>query len=360
MTLKFLFLCFMELNAELFKHIELLIGSMGVILALFFSMFLLSNRKQHPKANIFLALYLLAFSLRIGKSLFFNYFYIDALIRNVFLAVLLTIGPSLWFYVRLLYKPHLAIKKQIIWLHYVPFFMVVCLCWIIPNNGSTATGVFYMILIFHIVGYSIYSWFWLIKQNKTNLSARQEKIKKWLLYFVVVTLFMMVIYFLISKGVIPYYLGTAFLFSAVVILFALKALQNQELFKLENEKYSSSNLNTEELSIYVKKLNHLMTTERLYLNPELTLTMLSKRMKITSKTLSQIINQAYHCNYSQYIANFRVEAAKSMLSSSKFKHYKIAAIAYDSGFNSLSSFNSTFKKLTNTTAIKYRQIQSNS
>ena len=105
---------FMEINAQLLKHLELLFGSIGVILSLFFSLFLLITRKQQPKANFFLFIYLLAFSLRIGKSLFFNYFPIDPEIRNIFLGVLLTIGPSIWFYTKFLFQPSIASYIEII------------------------------------------------------------------------------------------------------------------------------------------------------------------------------------------------------------------------------------------------------
>ena len=101
--------------------------------------------------------------------------------------------------------------------------------------------------------------------------------------------------------------------------------------------------------------NKLMTDEKLFLDPELTLIKTSERLGISSKLVSQAINQVYKKNYSQYIADYRVEEAKSRLHSTEYANYKISAIAYDCGFNSISSFNSTFKKLTRITAVEYRQ-----
>ena len=43
----------MSLESEIIKHIELLIGSIGVIIALFFGLFLLITRNQRAKANHF-------------------------------------------------------------------------------------------------------------------------------------------------------------------------------------------------------------------------------------------------------------------------------------------------------------------
>lgn len=343
----------METNAELFKHIELLIGSIGVMLSLFFSTFLIITRKNQPKANIFLTIYLLAFSLRIGKSLFFNYFPIDPVIRNIFLGVLLTIGPSIWFYTNYLAKPDVHFKRSKILIHYVPALLSILFCWAIPNDRSIIAQLFYTFLIFHMTVYTVTSLIWLFRQPKDLVI--NKSIKKWLYYFLSVTLFMLIIYFMISNNIIPYYLGTAFLFSAVIIFFGIWALKNPFLFKINKEKYSSSSLSYEESVLNIDQLDALMKDEKLFLDPDLTLTKTSAQLGISTKQLSQAINQVYKKNYSQYIANYRVEEAKRLLHSTEYANFKISAIAYDSGFNSISSFNTTFKKLTQLTAIEYRQ-----
>ncbi|RMA58021.1 helix-turn-helix domain-containing protein [Ulvibacter antarcticus] len=345
----------MNLNPDILKHIELLVGSIGVILSLFFAIFLLSNRKQQPKANTFLALYLLAFSLRIGKSLFYNYFPIDPIIRNMFLGILLAIGPSVWFYVSLLKNPNKELRfKSYIW-HYVPMFVVIGCCWFIPNDSGTISRIFYYSLIVHMAIYSSYSLFFLLKNKPTLASSKEVKIHKWLLFFVITTLIMLLISILISTRIIPYYLGIAFLFSVVVICFSIWALKNPFLFKLETEKYSNSSLNKSEAEDHILKLNQLMNDEKLYLDPELKLSKLSKKIGVSSKLLSQAINQIENINYSQYITQYRVEEAKKRLASEAFENYKISAIAYDSGFNSLSSFNAAFKKHTSITAVQFRK-----
>lgn len=333
---------------------ELLIGSIGVILSLFFASYLLITRRQQPLANIFLALYLLAFGLRIGKSLFYNYIPIDPVIRNVFLGVLLAVGPSLWFYTKYRFRPEASYSSPNVLIHYLPMLLFIGCCEIIPNDGSPLSGVFYKLLIGHIVLYAVYSLFWLYRQPKTNLSDRGQKIVRWLYYFLTVTLVIVTLYYLISIRVIPYYMGMAFLFSLVVIFFSFWALKNPFLFKVEPKKYSNSGLSPEEIAARSKRLNALMDEEKLYLDPELTLLKLADTIGITSKQLSQVINQTYKINYSQYIASFRIEEAKKRLNDSKHAHYTIAAIAYDSGFNSLSSFNAAFKKFTKQTAQEFR------
>ena len=44
-----------------------------------------------------------------------------------------------------------------------------------------------------------------------------------------------------------------------------------------------------------------------------------------------------------------------MLSKPEYNHQKIAAIAFETGFNSLSSFNASFKKVTSMTPSEFRK-----
>ncbi len=344
----------MEVNADILKHIELLVGSIGVSISLLFGIFLLVTRAERHKANFFLSIYLLAFSLRIGKSMFYNYFPIDPVIRNVFLAVLLAIGPSLWLYVSLRKHPQQQLSgKKYLW-HYLPMLLFMALCWIIPNDRGTLARFIHYGLIGHIITYSGYTLYELLKGGKKGTSHRERKIDSWLRFFVNTTLIIVILYFFIMQNIIPYYMGMAFLFSAVIIAFSIWWLQNPFLFKIEAQKYVQSTLEQGEIAQLSSTLKQLMTTENLYLDPDLTLVKLSKKMGISSKRLSQVINQSENINYSKFITNYRVAEAKKRLVADEYSHLKISAIAYDSGFNSLSSFNAAFKSITSTTAVQYR------
>ncbi len=352
---KICFFVFMNVDSEIYKHIELFVGSIGVILSLFFATYLFITRRNQPRANVFLALYLLAFSLRIGKSLFFNYFPIDPVIRNVFLGVLLAVGPSLWFYTRFLFDPESSSSRPKILLHYIPMILFISFCWIIPNDGSVLGSFFYLSLIIHIVIYTLFAIFWLKGQDKIGFSNSKLHMVQWLFYFQIATLATAFVYLLISVEVIPYYLGMAFFFSVTIIFFSIWALRNPYLFRQTTKKYTGSNIGGEEAEFYLQKLNGLLVSEKLFLDPDLKLSKLSKALGISPKQLSQVINQSLNMNYSRYISQFRVEEAKRLLLLPDYAHHKISSIAYDSGFNSISSFNNAFKKLTGMTAIEYRQ-----
>ena len=100
-----------------------------------------------------------------------------------------------------------------------------------------------------------------------------------------------------------------------------------------------------------------MKTERPHLNPELTIQDLSKQMNITRHHLTEILNNDLGKNFFNFINEYRVEEVKKRLLDERFEHLTIVAIAFDSGFNSKSTFNSIFKQQTENTPSKWRDQQ---
>lgn len=343
------------MNVEILTQIEIIFGSIGIILGVFFGVFLLQSRRSQPHANLFLAIYLLAFSLRIGKSLFHNYFEIDATLRTVFLTVLLCVGPSLWLYTKHRLKPH-SHKKRFEALHYIPFLFLLLTCWLIPNDGSSfAFVLFYNGLTAHMFGYCLLAFLWFLRQKNQVLSQEEAKTRIWLRYFLLVNLVVIILYFLISQLIIPFYIGLSFLFSLVVVFFSIWALKNPFLFKISREKYSSSPINDQRAIELMERLHSIMKEEKPYLDPQLVQAKLSETMGVSVKELSQVINQVEFINYSEFISRYRVGEAKRLLASPSHSHFTIATIAYECGFNSISSFNALFKKHASMTAILYQK-----
>jgi len=121
------------------------------------------------------------------------------------------------------------------------------------------------------------------------------------------------------------------------------------------EKYRDSVLSKKESEELAIKLELLMIEKKPYLEEEINLKSLSLQLKTHSKNLSQVINENFNRNFFDYINSYRVNDAKAMLVNPIYKEYKIYEIMYEVGFNSRSSFNTAFKKLTNLTAGQYRE-----
>ena len=105
---------------------------------------------------------------------------------------------------------------------------------------------------------------------------------------------------------------------------------------------------------YQVELEELMIKEQPYLDDQLKLSHLAKRLGITDHKLSYILNTHLCSSFSDFVNSYRIDAAKDLLADPKKSHLKILAIGYDSGFYSKTNFYSTFKKHTGTTPSEFR------
>jgi AraC-like DNA-binding protein len=124
---------------------------------------------------------------------------------------------------------------------------------------------------------------------------------------------------------------------------------------LQPPKYEKSTLSVERSEQYLKKLLQMVEAEKPYANNEITLQKIAEKISIPPHHLSQIINERLNQSFSDFINGYRVEAVKKMFLDPAKKHYSLLAIAEEAGFKSKSSFNSVFKKLTNTTPSEFRK-----
>jgi AraC-like DNA-binding protein len=96
-----------------------------------------------------------------------------------------------------------------------------------------------------------------------------------------------------------------------------------------------------------------MTEEHLFLAPELKLDDLADRLGLSPRLLSQVINEGTGSNFYDFINNYRCREVKRLIAEDE--NITFLEAMYQSGFNSKSSFNKEFKKLTGTTPSEYRQ-----
>lgn len=340
------------MHTAILMQMELLFGSIGVTLSIFFGAILL-YKKPRAISNIFLAIYLSTFGLRVGKSLFHNFFHFSPTLRTYLLSILFCVGPSLWLFVKYRTLAITQFHRHDDW-HYALFLLFLPICWFIPNDGTSIWfAIFYNATIFHILGYTGFSLYWL-NQPKEAALQKNQSVNNWLNTFLIANILMMISYFLISIPLIPFYLGIAFSYSIIIVIFGAWALKIPTLFELPLKKYLSSNFDEEQAVQLFQRLKTWLEAEKSFLDPDLTLAKLSQQIDATPKAVSQAINQVEQLNYSQFIAKFRVQEAQRLLKSPTHRHIKISVIAYDSGFNSISSFNAQFKKYTQLTAKAYR------
>ena len=179
-------------------------------------------------------------------------------------------------------------------------------------------------------------------------------------------------YFIYSQG--NYNFIYALVNAFFIFIFGYLALRNQSVF---NNPVSTRNLIEQSIVEFVlpieeKKfqakiefpdeqkqkmtllLEKLLEKDKVYLDPELSLSKLSVLSSIPQRQLSQFIQAYSGKNYKEFINSYRVKHAQQMLGENNNKRYTMYSVAFDSGFNSESSFYKIFKDQTGLTPKQYQ------
>ena len=98
-----------------------------------------------------------------------------------------------------------------------------------------------------------------------------------------------------------------------------------------------------------------MVEEKPYLDFELTLQKLANQINMPEKELSLLINHHLNKHFFDFINEYRINDAKTLLKDPAKKEVTVLEILYEVGFNSKSSFYTAFKKSTNQTPTAYRK-----
>lgn len=88
-----------------------------------------------------------------------------------------------------------------------------------------------------------------------------------------------------------------------------------------------------------------MEEDEVFLDPELSLRSLAQHMNLPANHMSQLLNEGFQQNFANYANTYRLEDFKARLQDPRAHHLMLLALAYDSGFNSKTVFNTFFKHL---------------
>ena len=106
----------------------------------------------------------------------------------------------------------------------------------------------------------------------------------------------------------------------------------------------------------VATLERLMTVDRLYREPSLTIATLATRMGLPEHRLRKLINQGLgQRNFSAFLNAYRIADAKRALRDAASADTPVLTIAMDAGFQSLGPFNRAFMAGTGMTPTEYRR-----
>ncbi len=210
----------------------------------------------------------------------------------------------------------------------------------------------------------------LYKSAKENMSDRiidKNIVVTWLKYFIV----LVIIYEFSVAGVMYFfpiieYESVIQLLSLILLLLLGILRINQSTieiqtrlrkakFNLEEVKETNTYyiLGPEEKIELMNLIKEAFKERKFFTDANLTIDKFSKKIHVSARKLSVVINEITGENFSQLLNKYRIEEAKKLLISAK-DDLSIENIYLRTGFNSRSTFNRVFKSITGLTPKEYK------
>ena len=364
----------------------IVVSSLMVFILLLFSAFLF-YKGRHIYSNVLLGLYLLSQIIGIFNG---NLFLLkDVLLPNY--VHLYLIGypvvfiwlPLYFFFVCSLVDTRFRIKGYN-WLHFLPFFVVLVILLsqfyfkgpneklklLDPNSNFYKiiwiNDFFFSIQILTYNIAAIVKYYGYRKRVKDLTSIRPEydfwiriAIFTFLGACIVTIVGKILVYLNVPIHFNTYYLSNiAFLFLYSILFFVSitspSLVQNSD----KRQKYWYSNLSDYEAKELLNRLHGYINETQIYRKSGLSLKELASSIGVSERHLSQVINDLKGQNFFDFINFYRVEHAKKLISQNIDNQRTMFDIFWESGFNSKTTFNTTFKKITGYTPSDFKKSTS--
>ena len=128
--------------------------------------------------------------------------------------------------------------------------------------------------------------------------------------------------------------------------------------KKDEEKGTANVLDKDQIKKLKGKLLSYFKEDEPFLNPQLNLQFVAQVLELNNNKISFLINQAFDVNFNDFVNSYRLEHFKLIALDSNNSHLTILGLAYDSGFNSKTVFNTYFKKIEGVTPRAWMKANS--
>ncbi len=356
----------------------------GALLSLFLAVFLLVKKKNRQYPDKILAFWLFFFSIDFIRS-YLLFFSGKIFLMGFGYTLPLLYAPLLFIYVVSLSKGYKRLSYKFLW-HFVPFILTNVYMffyiytkpydWRADFFNNTTFGsrpfIFNLILVATSLVYPIYILviYRILKKFRQSItksfSCRDQIDLFWVNYLLISVTVLWVIS-LYSKFASGYFhnlkysdatMAVYFFELIIIMIIGYFGFKQGIIFLNVQEnpvtsKYKTTGLSSEKAKELLPELLNYMEKNKPYLDPKLTISQLSEKTGIPAHHISQIINEHLDKNFFEFVNSYRIDEVKRKISQNLNKQYTLLAIAFDSGFNSKSSFNSIFKKYMGITPKEY-------
>ncbi|WP_303409535.1 helix-turn-helix domain-containing protein [Pontibacter coccineus] len=336
----------------------ILLSGLGVFHGLVLAVFLWFYPKGLPVSNKILSVLLLVLSFRVGKSLFLEF--VDGVYLQVIfagLSTLMLIGPLFYFYTRSVLEKSIRFTAASL-LHLLPFLAGLAFSFFINKENAKTTPIPVFVLLFCVYygHYLLYLYLTYRKIQRYRVAIGQaDAAAQWLRLLAYALAALWVVYVLnLLDDDVPYILGPI-LYSVIAYGVSYVVIQKGYIGALDTAKYKTTPLPEAEVNQIYEEVKALLEEQELYKNPDLSLSTFSKALKVSPQKISMAINSKSGSNFNGFVNQHRIRHAQALLQTGQGSELTIAAIAFEVGFNSLTSFNTAFKKQLHETPSAYRK-----
>ncbi len=346
-----------------------------------FAALLLFITPNNKSANRFLGLLLLAFSLWLIDSFYKTGrlyrqdpdFYFQPIFYSF------AFGPLLFFYVKKLTNSAFRLKKHHIW-HFLPVIIQGSLYWFLffqdypfrrwfwenIHNPVTYNLEFDLTLLSLLI-YMLFS-VRLLKNYRLFLEnnySEFSKIDLWWLRFLLLAIGGLCLIWGVDvflREVMEIYRSHNFseiMMGLLVLALAVGGLTQNSMVHVNFRVPKSTEPQYELDENLLQRIEKYMKKEKAFLNPTLTLQEFAKQLKEPSRRVSTHINHGLNSSFVDFVNKCRVDEVIKKIANNQHKEHTLLGIAMDSGFNSKSTFNRVFKKITGKSPKEYLQTSQN-
>jgi len=336
--------------------ILVIVSGLGVIHGLFLAIFLWAYPKGNLLANKLLSALLITLSFRVGKSVFLEFTQdLDVKIVFVGLSAIMVIGPLYYLFTKACIRNTFKLKTGHIW-HFIPALLGFAFGLQLNENSLETLPLALFASLF--IGYYLHLLIYLIIGYRLALTMRKEGLKPAvfsllrLLFFALLAIWVVYVSNLFDEFV-PYIIGPI-LYSLIAYVVSFVVFRKGYIDEIGQTKYKTTPVSEEQSQLLYDKAIQLISEQQQFKDPDLSLKSLSEQLNVSPQIVSLVINQKSKMNFNGFVNSYRIKEAQRLFGLSQYQNQTISSIAFEVGFNSLSSFNSTFKKVTGTTPAVYR------
>jgi AraC-like DNA-binding protein len=334
------------------RLVQIILAAIGIINFFLVALFLFFVKKGNIKANRIFGLLLLAICLKLSYAFLINFPH-EWGILSITIYLLAEISyysfvPLLLIYIRALCKKEI---KLILIITFVLISVIYSFLDFFFYDFPLWCGQVYY-LIFLIITFQQLRFIG-SKNDKSN-AVETDKIWLWILFVSFVLIWVAVDLLIFDFKM--YFLEICSIFTILFYTESYILVKQYWLRKGDEKvttKYLNSILTKKEENEIILRLQKLMDDENLFIDSEISLPKVARKINVKPYKLSQVINQSLNMSFNEYINIHRIKAIKSAIQESD-QDIKIASHAYEYGFNSISSFNTAFKRITGLTPSQYR------